>query len=538
MNKKLGLLWIVLCLLVCQFCCFGNNKVIEKWHKKELVFESQGRYINPLYEVDFFGAEFISPSGDKFLVRGFWDGDTTWKVRFMPNQTGKWKYKTICSDDTNVALNGIEGTFKCVRNRSKHDIYRKGRLTHPVGTYHLAYNDGKPFLYIGCTAWNGGHFSTYDEWEKYLSNRKTNGYSVIQLTTTQWRGAPENTDNETAFSGIDRIEINPSFFKRIDKRIDRINDYGLIAAPIMLWAYGNLNPRSYLPVESATKLAEYILARYDANHVIWNLGGDGQYIKENEKKWKSIGRRVFGENYHSNLVTLHPMGFSWYGSHFNEEPWLDMISYQTGHSNSENVIRWKTQGPVVSEWKNLIPRPIIDTEPAYENGNNANEVRNSAYWSIFSTPVAGISYGSHTIWPWLRKGDKAINHGPKEPSTITWYDALFHEGSIQTGYLATFFRNIDWWTLFPANQLLKEQPGLLNLSHWQSVLASDNRSIILVYLPAQDTVKLNIADSKLYRAKWFDTANNKYIKATVDPHNDILEFHSPVESDAILILSH
>ena len=147
----------------------------------------------------------------------------------MPNQTGKWKYKTICSDDTNVSLNGIEGTFKCVHNRSKHDIYRKGSLIHPVGTYHLAYSDGKSFLYIGCTAWNGGLFSTSEEWEQYLSNRKENGYSVIQLVTTQWRGASHNAENKTAFSGTDTIKIDPSFFKRMDERIDRVNEYGLVA---------------------------------------------------------------------------------------------------------------------------------------------------------------------------------------------------------------------------------------------------------------------------------------------------------------------
>lgn len=536
-NKKTVILLFVLYLTAIQFCICGNDEVIEKWHKKELVLTSSGSYNNPIYEVTFFGAEFISPSGTKCVVRGFWDGSTAWKVRFMPNQTGRWRYRTICSDQSNDGLNGIEGTFHCIPNRSKEEIYKRGLLKHPDKSYHLTYNDGKPFLYIGCTAWNGGLLSTPEEWEQYLFNRKANGYSVIQLVTTQWRGATVNAENETAFSGIDTIEINPSFFRRLDERIDRINDYGLIAAPVMLWAYGDSSPGSFLPIASATKLAEYILARYDANHVIWNLGGDGQYMKENEERWKQIGRRVFGENHHHNIVTLHPRGLSWYGTVFNEESWLDMISYQTGHTNSRNVVRWKTEGPVVTEWDKLLPRPMIDTEPVYENGNNAKEVRNSAYWSIFSTPVAGVSYGSHTIWPWLRKGDKPINHGKKEPSAISWLDALSHEGSIQTGYLADFFRTIDWWKLYPANHLLKEQPGLVDYTRYQMVLATPDHSLILVYIPAPDVIQLSTINTKHYSARWFDTVNNKYVKEKIDPNNRELVLRSPVQSDAVLILN-
>ena len=525
---------IIFFLLKCYFPFYAST---EKWHKKELVLVSSELYDNPIYDVAFFGAEFISPTGIKSVVRGFWDGGTTWKVRFMPDQTGHWRYKTICTDQSNDGLHGIEGTFHCIPNRSRNEIYQRGVIKHAEGSYHLTYDDGKPFLYIGCTAWNGALLSTADEWEQYLSNRRNNGYSVIQLVTTQWRGATGNAENETAFSGSDTIKINPSFFKRLDERIDRINDYGLIAAPVMLWTYGNTSPGSFLPVESATKLATYILARYDANHLIWNLGGDGHFLDKNEARWKQIGRSVFGENHHQNIVTLHAGGLSWYGLVYNRERWLDMISYQTGHRNSENVVRWKTRGPVVSEWTKLVPRPIIDTEPVYENGYNAKEVRNSAYWSIFSTPVAGISYGSHTIWPWLRKGDKPINHGNKEPSPISWQEALYHKGSIQRGYLARFFRSIEWWNLYPANQFLKGQPGLLDYKRWQMVLANPDRSLVLVYVPQQDTVQLSSLNGKQYTARWFDTENNKYVKAKMNRDREEISLSSPLQSDAILILS-
>ena len=119
MYKKF--LFITLYTFTCFLIMYGNNTSIKRWQKKELAFESRQSYDNPLYDVDFFGAEFTSPSGEKLIVRGFWDGKKTWKTRFMPDQTGKWKYKTICSDPTNDQLTGIEGVFKCARNHSKEE---------------------------------------------------------------------------------------------------------------------------------------------------------------------------------------------------------------------------------------------------------------------------------------------------------------------------------------------------------------------------------------------------------------------------------
>src|SRR5690606_10044982 len=121
------------------------------------------------------------------------------------------------------------------------------------------------------------------------------------------------------------------------------------------------NPGSDLPISSAIKLAQYLKARYDAYHVIWSLGGDGIFTGDQEQKWKQIGRAVFGDTPRQSMVTLHTAGFQWYAPAYDDEAWLAMVSYQTGHANSEKAVRWKTRGPVVRGWSSLAPRPIIDT---------------------------------------------------------------------------------------------------------------------------------------------------------------------------------
>ena len=38
--------------------------------------------------------EFTSPTGKVRKILGFWDGAATWRARFSPDETGRWKYRT------------------------------------------------------------------------------------------------------------------------------------------------------------------------------------------------------------------------------------------------------------------------------------------------------------------------------------------------------------------------------------------------------------------------------------------------------------
>src|SRR5690606_8383323 len=117
---------------------------------------------------------------------------------------------------------------------------------------------------------------------------------------------------QVAFEGSGLISINPEFFQHLDKKIDQVNDAGLVAAPVLLWALQvaqgrELSPGYYLPDHEAILLAKYMVARYGAHHVVWILGGDGRYTDQYEHRWKNIGRGVFGGE-HPGLVALHPGG--------------------------------------------------------------------------------------------------------------------------------------------------------------------------------------------------------------------------------------
>jgi hypothetical protein len=503
---------------------------IKLWDRYEHEFTSTKSYDNPINQAKNFDITFTSPTGRTRKVYGFWNGGTSWKVRFMPDELGSWTWQSACSDAENSGLHENSGSFDCVENDNELAIYKHGAITHSSGAYYLSYNDGTPYFWAACTAWNGALKSTDEEWDTYLNHRKDHNYNLIQLVTTQWRGCDQSSEGLQAYEGSGEITINPDFFKLIDRKIDEVNALGLIVSPVILWALHvgqgrYLSPDYHLPHEEAVLLAKYIVARYQGNHVVWSLGGDGKYYDDLEGRWKKIGQDVFNGIDHAP-VTLHPHGSSYVGRTYAEEDWYDLMGYQSSHNNGERVVNWINKGPMAEDWDKLKPMPYINMEPNYEEIHfriDAEDVRNASWWSIFATPIADISYGAKGIRLWLREGEKILNHRDA-PGTCTWRKSFDFPGSIQVGYLSEFIQKVDWWHYFPAKQLLVEQPGVGTYNAFISVVAKRDVSAIMADIPKTANVKLRNPRNMNYEAQWFDRQTNEYIKAEYKSDDGLMIF--------------
>jgi len=135
---------LVITVLLCGCSASAQGVDTEQWDIFELTLKgpSDG---NPFADVKL-SAEFRQK--DKvFKPDGFYDGDGIYKVRFMPNATGKWTYVTKSNRDE---LDGRKGGFTCTKARpGNHGPVR----VH--NTFQLAYADGTPHFSVGttCYAW-------------------------------------------------------------------------------------------------------------------------------------------------------------------------------------------------------------------------------------------------------------------------------------------------------------------------------------------------------------------------------------------------
>jgi len=526
----------------------GDARDIPLWGRFEARFNSDALYENLVQDARF-RVTFVAPSGIETSVDGFWDGADEWAVRFSPSETGEWTYVTECSDTGNKSLNRRTGGFRCVPATGTSRFATHGAVRVSDDHRYLTHADGTPFFWMADTAWNGALLSTPDEWEHYLRERVGQGYSAVQWVATQWRASPDgDRDGRKAFEGRERIRVDPEFFRRLDARLDAINRSGMVGAPVMLWensvdsAYPDSNPGHVLPQSQAILLGRYMAARWGANAVVWILMGDWRYQPENAERWRGIGRGIFGTGIHAPVAT-HVRSRVFLAEEFRDEDWLEIVGYQTGHSEEESCLRWIHSGDIASEWDKIAARVIMNLEPNYEDHVSAYSgerfdslaTRRACYWSLLNAPTAGVTYGGHGVWGWDDGTAPAVDH-PKTGIPQRWQDAIHLPGGEQMAHVAALFTSIEWWRLRPAPGLVSRQPGETDAARHVSASRTDAGDLAVVYTPQERVLELNpsVIGPGL-RAIWFNPRIGTRTDAA--PHGGAGEgvWEAPGEGDWVLL---
>lgn len=514
------------------------------WTRFEAEFASTADYENPVQDVEL-QVTFKSPSGKETTVLGFWDGGKAWRVRFSPDEKGEWKYATQASNESDKGLHGQAGAFACLPYSGQNPLYQHGAIRLSKNRRYLVHTDGTAFFWLADTAWNGALKATDADWKTFLLDRAAKRFTGVQFVISQWRAGPTDREGQVAFTGKEKVAVNPAFFQRMDRYFDQCNDTGLVALPVLLWAIrGDENPGYTLPADQCVVLVRYMVARYGAHRVIWILGGDGNYSGENAKKWHTIGREGLKFN-PGHLTTIHPQGMQWPWGDFKDEEWLDILTYQSGHGDGENHLKWNVTGPPTTAWKDEPIRPIINAEPNYEDHNGyaskkphpAFHVRRAAYWSLLGSPPAGLTYGVHGVWSWESEPAEPLAHrgtGVAKP----WNEAMKLPGSGQMKILRDFFDRLPWWDLRPADDLvLERKPDKLFRSYVKAAKSTDNKWLV-IYVPENTAITIKVgALGKKVVGLWFDPRTGKYSKSIqVEPGKDIVQFTNLNKSEDRLLV--
>jgi hypothetical protein len=498
----------------------------------ELTFTGQRDYPDPSREVALT-VTFSGPDGRQQRWPAFWDGQRSWRVRFSPPDAGRWHYRTTCSPESDRGLQAQRGEFSVAPYRGNLPLLRHGPIRLAADHHSLAHADGTPFFWLADTAWNGVLKAQPADWDHYLATRKAQGFSAIQAVITHWRSFPADAVGEVAFSGTETIRLNPAFYQRLDRKIAAIAAQGLVPAPVLIWACTPHDPGYYLAAADCTWLARYEVARYAAFRPIWILGGDGEYRGQAAEKWKQVGRAVFAD-WPDQVVTMHPRGINWPGEDLRHEPWLTFHSYQSGHGDNDDHLRWLQTGPPASNWPIAPVKPVINLEPNYEHHLSyhtrqqfkAFHVRRACYWSLLVSPPAGVTYGHHGIWPWMEEAGLPADH-PQTGAAPTWREALHAAGAEHMRHLRTFFNEFAWWTLRPAQALLASQPGQADPNRFIVAACGDQGDPAVVYSPGGAAIQLT---RPLRQVRWFDPRSGAWFAAA-----DGAEFIPPSPDDWLLI---
>ena len=334
--------------------------------------------------------------------------------------------------------------------------------------------DGKPFFWLGDTAWELFHRLNREEATLYLKNRADKGFTVIQaVALAELDGLHDpNPYGETPLENDDPTKPREAYFQHVDFIIKKAESLGLYIGLLPTWGdkiskegWG-VGPEIFT-TSNAKVYGQWIGNRYkNQKNIIWILGGDRNPRNDNDVAiWRAMAAGIEAGTGGPDkaLITFHPQpnnledggSSKW----FHNDAWLDFNMFQTGHCRENNL--WDRIALVYSKKPT---KPVLDGEPIYEDHPvcfNANDfgtsspydVRKSAYFDVFAGAF-GHTYGCHDVWQMYAPHRTPIN-GPHYP----WYVALDLPGASQMKFLRQLIESRPMFDRVPDQSLITNSLG-------------------------------------------------------------------------------
>jgi hypothetical protein len=445
---------------------------------------------------------------------------------------------------------------------------------NPAGHY-LQTEGGRPFFWLGDTAWELIHRTTPEETSYYLATRAQQGFTVIQtVVLSEFNGVTEpSVWGERPLIDNDPLRPNPRYFDRVVAIVDEAASRGLYVALVPIWgdkltAPWGSGPRLFRNdnLAVAHDFARYLADRLrDRTNVIWILGGDrparlagmnNDYLQKMGHDagfpsdqdwtpiWRAVARGLDDGLGRTPVILYHPQGGPDSSSvYLHAEPWLSINGMQSGHGGGHDVPVWEW---IARDYSLLPAKPTLDLEPNYEDHPynpwpqwdpatgyfRAYDVRKQVYRSVFAG-ACGVTYGDHSIWQFA-----GPRYAPENHPDRGWIEALHSPGGDQVRYLRALIESRPFFSRIPDQSLIEgdaEHGGL----HLQATRDREG-TFAFIYFPQNDhavTLNLKSMRSQTLRAWWFDPRSGVgTLIGTIDAGTQH-EFRSPSYGpDWVLVL--
>jgi Domain of unknown function (DUF5060)/Protein of unknown function (DUF4038)/Domain of unknown function (DUF5605) len=367
---------------------------------------------NPFVDVQLTAT--FDLDGQKQQVTGFYDGDGMYRVRFMPERLGHWRYKT----HSNVPqLDGRHGEFQVVSaTAGNHGPVRVRN------TFHFAYADGTPYRELGttCYAWIHQGDELEAETLKTLAAAPFNKLRMCVFPKRyQWNmdEPPRYPYEGTPPNHWDFTRFNPDFFRHLEKRVMQLRDLGIEADIILFHPYDEGHwGFDRMPADADDRYLRYVVSRLAAfRNVWWSLANEYDFMTEKkESDWDRFLQIVASSDPYHHLRSIHN-GRQIY-NHTN--PLITHASIQNG-SAAEDAGR-------AVLYRDVYRKPVVFDEMKYEGnipmrwGNLSAQEMVHRFWECIvagTYPGHGECYlNPHDVLWWSKGG---VLHG-QSPARIAF----------------------------------------------------------------------------------------------------------------------
>jgi len=410
----------------------------------------------------------------------------------------------------------------------------------------LVTTDGKPFFYLGDTVWELFHRSTREEATRYLENRASKGFNVVQAVAI---AELDGLTDPNAYGHRPLLDRNPErpdvqdgpandYWDHVDFVVQKANSLGIYVGFLPTWG-DQWNDRGKPPAiftqKNAEAFGEWLGRRYRNAALIWILGGDRSIDTAAHRdilRAMAVGLRKGDGG--SHLITYHPNGGAGSAEALHSEEWLSFNMRQNGHT-AEHTGRYDK---TAFDYGRTPIKPVIDAEPIYEDhpvsfradelGHSiAADVRRPLYWDLFSGAF-GHTYGHHSVWQMYSSIRKPINR-----PLMSWDAALDQQGATQMQFGRRLMESRPFLTRIPDDSLIVAAPYLSAMpgtGRYHFAATRDEKgSYAMIYAPVGRA--FSVRTSKLNATKivawWFNPRNGDAVKIGVYDNSPERQFVPP-----------
>ncbi len=375
------------------------SESIEQWGMYELTLQGPSNG-NPYKEVRLTAA--FTLEHRTVQVNGFYDGEGTYKVRFMPDAPGHWSYVTKSSAKE---LEGHTGALTCTPPTTPGNH-------GPVGTahqYHFEYADGTPYFPFGTTTY-AYLFATEENAKFSLDGMVRSHFNKSRVCVMpkplghgpQLLPFPAKGKGADGKDTFDLTRFDPAFFRLVESRIVELQKANIEADCILFHPYDGWGFKA-MGAEADDFYLRYAIARLSAyRNVWWAIANEYDLVKaKTMSDWDRFFRITVAEDPYSHLRSIHHSRVIYDHS----KPWCTHASLQTYdfEKSAERRAAWN--------------KPIVHDEVQYEGdvdrrwGNLSAEEMTHRFWLA---TIRGV-YASH--------GEVFGNTADDPNPVATWSDA-------------------------------------------------------------------------------------------------------------------
>jgi hypothetical protein len=386
-----------------------TQQTVAKWDIFEACFTGPSTG-NPFTDVKLEAV--FSQNSRTVRVPGFYDGDGTYKIRFMPDNEGEWQFRTQSSS---AELDGGSGSFTALPH---------GRGNHgPVSVsnrFHFAYADGTPYLPFGTTCYAWTHQPPALQ-AQTLETLKATRFNKIRMGVFP-KDYPFNINEplhdvfqRDAEGELDFNLPNPECFRHFESQVRALRDLGIEADVIIFhpydrWGYCDMT------AEQDFGYVAYLTARLAAyRNVWWSLANEYDFLLNTKPmaQWDRYFHIIEENDPYRHLKSIHNGDVN--ANYDHRKPWVSHVCIQN----------WDVKR--TQDWREAYGKPVVNDEPEYE-GNIL-----LSWGNISARELV------HRFWITLMRGGYA-GHGETfmHPQDILWWakgGALHGEAWQRIGFL-------------------------------------------------------------------------------------------------------